>query len=58
MLFLITSVGACTLYIDALIIELCKICQAQAPGGGTFSKVFFDVSMVRWVVSVAWGPSE
>ena len=45
---------ACALYFDALIIELCKICLgiSQAPGGGTFSKVFFDVARVRWVVSV------
>ena len=47
------------LYFDGLIIEL-KICLAvrQTPEDGTLSKVFFDVSRVRWGVSLAWGPSE
>ena len=35
-----------TLYFDALIIELSKICLVmdQAPGEGTVSKVSFDLS--------------
>ena len=50
----------CTLYFGALIVELFKICLVmdQTPGEGTLSKVFFDVSMVRWGVSLAWEASE
>ena len=50
----------CTLYVDALIIDLFKIClvMVQTPGEGALSKVFFDVSRGRWGVSFAWGPSE
>ena len=48
--FLIISLVTCTLYLDALIIELFKIClvMVQTPGEGTLSKVLFDESMVRW----------
>ena len=50
----------CTLYFDALIIELFKICIVidQAPGEGTLSKVFSDVSRVSWGFSLVWEPSE
>ena len=53
--FLITLVVTCTLYFDDLIIELFQIClvMAQTPGEGTLSKVFFDVSRVRWGVTLA-----
>ena len=58
--FLITSVLSCTLYFNALIIELFKICLVigKNSGEGTLSKVLFDVSRVRWGVSLAWGPGE
>ena len=45
---------------DALIIELFKICLVMSKNSGksTLSKVYFDVSRVRWGVSLAWEPSE
>ena len=48
---------SCTLYFDALIIELSKtyLVMGKNSGEGTLSKVFFDVSGVRWGVSLAWG---
>ena len=51
---------SCTLYFNALIIELFKIClvMGKNSGEGTLSKVLFDVSRVRWGVSLAWGPGE
>ena len=51
---------SCTLYFDVLIIELFKICQVKGKNSGesTLSKVFFDVSEVRWEVSLVWEPSK
>ena len=53
-LFYITSVVSCTLYFDALVIELFKIClvMGQSSGEGTLLKVAFNVSRVRWRVSL------
>ena len=51
---MITSVVTCTLYFDAFIIELFKICLviSQNPGEGTLSKVFSDVPSVCKVGSL------
>ena len=48
--FLIISLVTCTLYLDALVIELFKICLVMVPtlGEGTLSKVLFDASVVKW----------
>ena len=45
---------SCTLYFDALVIELFKIylVMGQSSGEGTLLKVAFNVSRVRWGVSL------
>ena len=47
--------GACNLYFDALIIKLFYICLVMGLGEGTLSKVFVDVSRLRWGVTLASG---
>ena len=51
---------SCTLHFDALVTEFFKIylVMSKHSGEGTLSKVFFDVSKVRWGVSLVWVPSE
>ena len=51
---------SCTLCFDPLIIDVFKIFLVMGKnfGEGALSKVFFDVSKVRWEVSLRWGPSE
>ena len=53
-LFYITLVVSCTLYFDALVIELFKIClvMGQNSEEGTLLKVAFNVSRVTWGVSL------
>ena len=60
MFFLIIPVMSCTLHFDALVTEFFKIylVMSKHSGEGTLSKVFFDVSKVRWGVSLVWVPSE
>ena len=54
--FLTNLVVICTLYFDAMIIGFFWICLVigQTPGEGALSKVFVDVSRVKWGVTLTW----
>ena len=58
--FKITSVSSCTLYFDALITELFKICLVVDKNSreGIIPVVFFDVSRMKWGVSLTRESSE
>ena len=58
--FLTDLVVICTLYFDAMIIGFFWICLVigQTPGEGALSKVFVDVSRVKWGVTLTWVTKE